>query len=48
MNAEKLTAELENESMKSAIVRAGFAKQDPYFLGLFIANFRRFANRIGW
>lgn len=47
-NADKLVAELQAESMKTALSKAGFAKGDPEFIDLFIQNFRRVAGRMRW
>ena len=46
--ADKLIAEIQLEPVKSALIRAGFARGDPEFIDLFIQNFRRIARRIGW
>lgn len=48
VNAEKLIAELQTEPTRSAIFRAGFARNDPGFLELFIQNWRNFASRMRW
>jgi hypothetical protein len=47
-NADKLLSELQAEPMKSALLKAGFAKGDHEFLDLFIQNFRRIAGRMQW
>jgi len=47
-NADKLVAELQAETMKTALVGAGFAKGDPEFIDLFIQNFRRLVGRMLW
>src|SRR5690606_30271604 len=47
-NADKLVAELQANVMKTALIKAGFAKGDPEFIDLFIQNFRRIAGRMRW
>jgi hypothetical protein len=47
-NAAKLVPELQSEPMKTALIQAGFAKNDPEFIDLFIQNFRRIAGRMRW
>lgn len=45
-NADKLLSEMQAEPMKSAVLKAGFAKGDAAFLDLFIQNFKRIADRM--
>ena len=47
-NSVRLIAELQGEPLKSAILKAGFAKGDPELLDLFIETFRRIAGRMSW
>ncbi len=47
-SANKLIAEIQSESMKSALIQAGFAKGDPEFIDLFVQNFLRLAGRMQW
>ncbi|MGY3607690.1 MULTISPECIES: SIR2 family protein [unclassified Bradyrhizobium] len=45
-NAAKLVPELQSEPMKTALVQAGFAKNDLEFIDLFIENLGRIAGRM--
>jgi hypothetical protein len=45
-NREKLIAEIQAESMKTTLVKAGFGKGDPEFLDLFVQTFNRMADAI--
>lgn len=47
-NQSILIGELQSEQLNSALLKAGFANNDPEFLDLFVANFRRFAERMTW
>lgn len=47
-STDNLLAEIQGEPMASALIRAGFAKGDPEFLGLFIQNFRCIAAQMRW
>lgn len=47
-NAERLISEFQKDTMKAALVEAGFAKRDPEFVELFVQNFRRIAGRMRW
>jgi hypothetical protein len=47
-NAAKLVTELQSEPMKTALVQAGFAKNDLEFIDLFIENLGRIAGRMRW
>jgi len=47
-NREKLIAEIDSEPMKAALAEAGFAQGNPEFVQLFIANFRRMIDKLGW
>jgi hypothetical protein len=47
-NREKLIAEIQAEPMKTTLVKAGFGKGDPEFLGLFVQTFNRMADAISW
>jgi hypothetical protein len=45
-NAEKIIATLQKDPMKSALIKAGFARGDGEFLDAFISNFQRIAGRM--
>jgi hypothetical protein len=45
-NAEKIIAEIQKDPMRSALIKAGFAKGDGEFLDAFVANFQRIAGRM--
>jgi hypothetical protein len=47
-NARKLLAEIQSETTKLALTRAGFGKGDSAFIDLFVQNFKRIANRMRW
>lgn len=47
-NADKLVAEMLENSTKAALIEAGFAQRDPEFIELFIQNFKRIARRMRW
>lgn len=47
-NTEKLLAELQLETMRTALLEAGFAKGDPELIDLCIQNFRRISGRMFW
>ena len=47
-NAERLLSEIQAEPMKTALIKAGFAKGDPEFLDVFVQNFIRIAGRMRW
>jgi len=47
-NADKLLSDIQTEPMKSALLKAGFAKGDAEFLDLFVQNFKRIAGRMRW
>jgi hypothetical protein len=44
-NRKKLLAEIRSEPMKAALTKAGFARRDPAFVGLFISNFEQMVAR---
>lgn len=46
--AAKLISELQSESEKANLLKAGFAKGDAEFMDLFITNFRRIASYMSW
>jgi hypothetical protein len=46
VNKDRLVAEIQAEPMKTALMQAGFMKNDPEFLDVFIENFRRIAGRM--
>jgi hypothetical protein len=47
-NGDKLLAEVQAEPLKTALMKADFARGDPEFLDFFVANFKRMAARIRW
>lgn len=47
-NGTKLVAELQAETTKSALLAGGFAGGDTESFDLFLQNFQRIAQRIGW
>ena len=44
-SADKLLSEIQAEPIKTALLKAGFAKGDPEFLDLCVKNFKRIAAR---
>lgn len=47
-NGDKLILEIQSDAMKASLIKAKFARSDPEFLGLFVTNFQRMANRMRW
>ena len=45
-NRKKLLGEVRSEPVKAALTKAGFARRDPAFVGLFISNFERMIGRL--
>jgi len=47
-NQKKLLGEMRSELVKAALTKAGFARRDPAFVGLFISNFERVIGKLSW